>query len=120
MTPGTLRSGDVVIVDFGRGIGREQGGARPAVVISSPGHLRMATGLATVVPCTSTMRGWASHVEVVSASRLPRRTFAMTEQVRTVSPDRIRGTMGRVHPHCLQDIADTLRSWIIQPPRFRR
>ena len=115
-----LASGDVVIVDLGDGVGREQRGRRPAVVVASDGYLRMASGLAIVVPCTSVDRGWRSHVPIVGDMTLRRRTFAMTEQVRVVSPDRICGRAGHVDPRCRRVLADVVCGWFDQPPLFRR
>lgn len=120
MTEKGLRPGDVVVVDLGRGVGGEQGGSRPAVVVSTTHHLALHDGLAVVVPCTSTQRGWRSHVPVDGDVRLTRATFAMTEQVRAVSPKRIRGRLGRVGDDCRQRIAYSVQGWIDQPPLFRR
>ena len=113
-----IAPGDVVIVDLGEGVGREQRGRRPAVVVANDGYLRLASGLAIVVPCTTADRGWRAHVPLAGDLTLRRRTFAMTEQVRTVSPDRICGRAGRVDPRCRMAIADVVRGWLVAPPLF--
>ena len=112
--------GDVVWVDFGATIGREQHGARPAVVISAHGHERTARELVIVVPCTSRDRGWRSHLPVLGDVDIDRPTFAITEQPRTVSVDRIGHYVGTVHERCRQDIALAVHRWIMRPPALPR
>lgn len=115
-----LAPGDVVWIDFGTAIGREQGGERPAVVVASPNHLRLTRGLAIVVPCTSRDRGWRSHVRVIGDVRLDRPTFAITEQPRTIAYERIERRLGAVDPQCLRRIGLLVRSWMLRPPAFGR
>jgi mRNA interferase MazF len=54
-------TGDIVWTDFDPGTGREQGGRRPAVVISPVDFFR-ASRFATVCPVTSRVRPFASSV----------------------------------------------------------
>lgn len=115
-----LAAGDVVWADFGVTSGREQGGARPAVVVSSPSHDRLTQGLAIVVPCTSRDRGWQSHVRVVGDLALEVPTFAITEQPRTIAYERIERRLGAVDPQCLRRIGLLVRSWMLRPPAFGR
>ncbi len=116
----TWEPGDVVWVDFGDTVGREQRGERPAVVIGTPQHVRTTRGLVIVVPCTSRSRRWRSHLPLVGAVDITRPTFAMTEQPRTVSLERVGHYMGSVHARCRQEIALAVRGWIAQPPALRR
>ncbi|PRY61314.1 mRNA interferase MazF [Knoellia remsis] len=71
--------------------GREQGGRRPVLVVASRGFLEVVDALALVVPVTSVDRGWPNHVAL---SGLGRASFAMTEQVRAVSRQRLHGRIG--------------------------
>ena len=48
-----LHAGRVVWVGLERGVGREQAGRRPAVVVSSTDHLLIASDLVTVVPAAA-------------------------------------------------------------------
>jgi len=87
VTPLPLR-GDVVVVDLGEPIGHEAGLTRPAVVVS---HDRLApVGLVSVLPVTHTRLGWPSHVEVEPAdSGLQETSYVQTEQIRTISTERV-------------------------------
>lgn len=109
--------GDVVWVDLGDAVGREQRGRRPAVVVSSSDHLAAADALVSVVPCTSRDQGWINHIRLdVTGGGLDHPTFALTEQVRTVARDRVVGTAGLVSPGCLAEIMAWIHRWLAPPP----
>jgi mRNA interferase MazF len=76
-------------------------------VISGTDNLNTVETLAIVVPVTSVDRAWPNHVPV-SGIELPQPSWAMTEQVRTISRARIVGRAGRVDGLTLQD----LRGWV--------
>lgn len=90
-----IAPGDIVWVDPGPAIGREQRGRRPALVVSGDRYLSTVITLAYVVPLTSVDRGWVNHVRVEDRA-LPAASWAMTEQMRAISRDRIVGHVGRV------------------------
>jgi mRNA interferase MazF len=79
-------------VDFEPVAGREQGKARPALVVSSVFHLRLVRGeLLGVLPLTTVERiGWLHRVEVALPGQ--QTGWAITEQVRTISAARLTGT----------------------------
>ncbi|MFK0074616.1 type II toxin-antitoxin system PemK/MazF family toxin [Arthrobacter woluwensis] len=88
--------------------GREQGGHRPVLIISSTEYLEAVTTMVIALPITTTDRGWPNHVPVEGPSGLDRRSWIMTEQPRTLSRERITGVAGRVTPGCLA----TTRLWL--------
>jgi len=101
--------GSVVWVDLDPTVGREQAGRRPAVVVASSGYLDAVTELAIVVPATTTDRGWPQHVQLTGPTlALPRPTYAMTEQPRTISRQRIASVAGTIDSSCLASI----RRWL--------
>ena len=114
-----LRPGQVVWADLGEPVGHEQGGQRPAVVIAARMHAAIAQRLTIVVPCTARDRGWRSHVPVVGDLVLDRPTFAMTEQPRTISHERITHLAGTVDEPCRPEIARAAAAWLHGPPVFR-
>lgn len=102
-----LAPGDLVWVSPDLTVGREQAGRRPALVISGSDYLAVVETLAVVVPITTVDRGWPNHVPVVGGS-LPRRSWAMTEQVRTVSRERFVRRSGSASAETLTNV----RAWI--------
>lgn len=81
-----IAPGQVWFVDLEPVRGHEQGRDRPALVVSSRFHLQLTRGqLVTVLPLTTTRRGWMHHVPVAGG-----RGFVLTEQIRTVAADRFR------------------------------
>lgn len=104
-----LSPGNVVWVQFDPTVGREQRGTRPAVVVASRGYLAAVPDLVIAIPATTRDRGWAHHVQLTGPRlRLPRPTWAMTEQPRTISRTRITAQAGSIEPACMRQI----RSWL--------
>jgi mRNA interferase MazF len=102
-----LAPGDLIWVSPDASIRRGQAGRRPAVVVSGADYLDIVDSLAIVVPVTTVDRGWPNHVRI-EGGRLPQESWAMTEQVRTVSRERLVAHAGRVTP----DTTTAVRSWI--------
>ncbi|WP_054815381.1 type II toxin-antitoxin system PemK/MazF family toxin [Nocardia arizonensis] len=101
--------GDVIWTDISPTRGHEQNGRRPAVVISTADYLRAVRGLVVIVPVTTTDRGWPHHVQLRGDDLgLPVISFAMTEQPRTASTQRITGVAGSVSRETL----GLIRRWI--------
>lgn len=102
-------SGSVVWVELNPTRGREQAGRRPAVIVSTTGYLAAVPTLVIVVPVTTRDRGWPHHVRLTGESlRLDRDSFAMTEQPRTITTERIATDAGTITPQCLA----TIRQWL--------
>lgn len=106
-----LRPGDVVWAELSPVVGREQAGRRLMVIVSGASHLQLADTMAIVAPVTSVNRGWSNHVDLPNAG-LPQRSWAMTEQVRTISRDRIVAGIGRIDPLTLQNIRIWIRDFL--------
>jgi mRNA interferase MazF len=89
---------DVVLVDFGdRPVGHEQGGQRPALIVSNDRMNRRA-GIVTLCPFTSTDRElYPCEVEFSPpAGGLSTHSILMVHQVRTVGVERIIRRMGSI------------------------
>lgn len=102
-----LAPGDLVWAELDPVVGREQAGRRPALVVAGRDYLSIVDTLAVVVPVTSIRRGWDNHVPIHGGD-LPQDSWAMTEQVRAVSRDRIVAKAGRTGPSTLTAV----RGWI--------
>lgn len=104
-----LTPGDVWWAAPDSSVGREQRGRRPVVVVSGASYLEAVTTLVVTVPVTTTDRGWPNHVPLELDQGTPSApSFAMTEQVRTISRERLAERIGRVSPDCLE----RMRTWI--------
>ncbi|MGC3994172.1 MAG: type II toxin-antitoxin system PemK/MazF family toxin [Propionicimonas sp.] len=111
-----LRRGSVVWAELDPARGLEQAGRRPVLVVASDLYLEQADTLAIVVPATTTDRGWPNHVPLRGEDlHLPQPTFAMTEQPRTVSRDRLGGRIGVVDAATMRDVDRWLRDFLGLP-----
>ncbi|MFT3803752.1 MAG: type II toxin-antitoxin system PemK/MazF family toxin [Burkholderiaceae bacterium] len=111
-----LRRGMVVWAELDPVRGREQAGRRPVLVVASDLYLEQADTLAIVVPGTSRDRGWPNHVLLHGPSlSLTERTFAMTEQPRTVTRDRLVDVAGVVDAGVMREVDRWLRDFLALP-----
>ena len=103
--------GDVWVVDLDPTRGHEQAKTRPCIVVSDDRFNRSASGLLVVVPLTSVNRGIPWHVRAVPEDGgLRQESWAMVDQLRTVSRDRLVGDpWGRVSPAVMAVIEERLR-----------
>jgi mRNA interferase MazF len=103
--------GEVRVVDLDPTRGHEQARTRPCVVVSDDRFNRSASGLLVVVPLTSVGRGIPWHVRVgPDDGGVREESWAMTDQVRAVSRDRLTGDpWGRVAPAVMVAIEERLR-----------
>ena len=84
-------------------VGHEQGGRRPAIVVSSNLLHEIPSQFVFVVPVTTRYLGVRSHVRVhLSEGMLPRESFAMSEQIRSFSWLRLRKPVGSVDQQTLE------------------
>lgn len=104
----SLIPGAIVWADLDPIQGREQGGRRPMLVVSSDIHLELATRLVSVIPITSRNRRWPNHIPISVNAGLGQESWAMTEQVRTISRERISSRAGTISARSLADV----RMWL--------
>ena len=98
-------TGDVWDLDFDPQVGREQGGRRPALVISNHGFNRVRNGLHIVVPMTTMERGIRYHVPVdPPEGGLTARSVIMCEQAKSVSIQRFLRYRGRLAPPTVERV----------------
>jgi len=111
-----LRRGMVVWADLDPVRGREQAGRRPALIVASDAYLEQADTLAILVPATTIDRGWPNHIPLRGAGlTLARPTFAMTEQLRTVTRERLVDTAGVVDAETMRAVDSWLRDFVSLP-----
>ncbi|MFF2123580.1 type II toxin-antitoxin system PemK/MazF family toxin [Kitasatospora sp. NPDC058184] len=105
----------VWMADLSPVIGSEQAGRRPCVVVSSPLFASFPTAMAIVVPLTTQDRGLPHHVPVTSSrSGLNRPSWARTDDLRTISEQRLIGSrpLGTVTDKEADEIRTYLRLMI--------
>jgi mRNA interferase MazF len=109
-----VTDGEVLLCDLNPVAGREQGGVRPVVVVSHPRYA-VVPGLFIAVPLTSRYRGLEHHIEIPADDQtgLKRVSYAMTEQVRTMSNERAGRQLGRVSEGAMATISRYLHLFIV-------
>ena len=92
--------------------GREQSGRRPVLVVASRGYLETITTLVNVLPVTSVERGWPNHVRLHGYTGLGQASWAMTEQIRIITRDRMVSIAGAVDSPTLSRVDLYLRDFL--------
>jgi len=92
------------------GVGSEQAGRRPVLIVSSDEALDVITTVVTTIPLTTRDRGWSSHVPAVGPrTGLTDPSWIMCEQVRTISVLRLAGRIGVVDRATVERVSTVLR-----------
>jgi mRNA interferase MazF len=107
-----MKTGELWWVDLGNGIGREQHGFRPSLIISSSTYEEIVDSMTVLLPCTTRNRVWPNHVPVRGSSTLGRETFAMTEQPRSVSRQRFIRMIGQADEATMTEVATWIGRWL--------
>ncbi len=113
--------GQIYYVDFGKGLGSEQAGIRPAVIVQNDiGNKHSTTFI--VVPLTSEIKrlDMPTHVLVGTYCGLSEKSIAVCEQVTTRSEMRFMQFVGEVSPEDMKKITDGV--WISTggDPRYNK
>lgn len=104
------RRGELWIADFDPVVGHEQGGLRPALVLSASFFNFGARRLVALLPVTSHVRGWPVHVPIgPPEGGILRPSVIMCEQLRFLSQARLRRPLGTVEPETLRAVESILR-----------
>jgi len=115
-THSDLRRGTVAWAELDPVRGREQAGRRPVLVVASDLYLEQADTLAIIVPATTKDRGWPNHVRLRGEDlALPSATFAMTEQPRTITRERLFDVAGVVDATTMREVDGWLRDFLALP-----
>ena len=111
-----LLRGTVVWAELDPVRGREQAGRRPGLVIASDLYLEQADTFAIIVPVTTNNRGWPNQVLLKGPDlALDQPSFAMTEQPRTVTRDRLFDLAGSVDGATMKEVDQWLRDFLALP-----
>jgi mRNA interferase MazF len=97
-----MRRGEVWLCQLSPTIGREQAGARPAVILSADEFNTSRAELVVVLPITSKPRALPSRVLMTPPEGgLSRESWIICEQPRTISTTRLRKRLGTARPATL-------------------
>ena len=102
--------GDLWLVDLDPIRGHEQGGNRPALVVSVDPLNHGPAGLVILLPLTTRPKGVPSHVAVrPPEGGLRQVSYIKCEDVRSVSKDRLSSRWGAVSATTLSAVEERLR-----------
>jgi mRNA interferase MazF len=105
--------GEVWLADLGTGLGREQQGRRPILVLSVDPFNQGSAGLVMVAPLTSKVaksRNIAAHVPVNPPDGgLKSPSVVLGDQLRTVNKHRLLACWGTVEPSTLGQVETVVR-----------
>src|SRR4028119_1550081 len=104
--------GDVVWAQLNPIVGHEQAGLRPVVVLSHDVfNDRSGTVIAVAVTSREPKAGFPLSLEV-STAKLPKRSWVRTNQIRTLSVERLGKRIGRLSPEEVMRIIEGLNEII--------
>lgn len=107
------RLGQVWTVDFDPIRGHEQGGVRPALVISNDQFNTTPHTFCIVVPFTRTFRGIPSHIRVdPPVGGLTARSYLLCEQAKLISVTRVRRMMGSIDAALIDHVQEMVGRFI--------
>jgi mRNA interferase MazF len=102
--------GELWELDFGATRGPEQGGRRPALVLSTDGFSSGPAGLVVMAPLTSVDKRVPLHVRIEPPEGgLTQTSFVKPEDVRSLSLSRLGRRLGRVSPGTMSVVETHLR-----------
>jgi mRNA interferase MazF len=102
--------GDVYLAALGEPIGHEQAGDRPVLIVSAPAWLNTSPPVIAVVPLTRSYRDRSTHVEIeAGTSGLAATRYAKCEDIRAISPNRLRYKFGEADALVIARVDTLLR-----------
>lgn len=104
------RQGEVYWADPDPTRGSEQAKPRPFAIVSVDQLNQASLGLSLAVPLTRTDFGSALHLPIPSSEGgLKENGFAMPEQLRTISHERLNRRLGSLRPKTLEELLKRCR-----------
>lgn len=93
-----IKWGDVVFVDFGKGIGSEQGGIRPAIVVQNNKGNSVSPCTLVALITSQHKRNLPTHITVYpdNDNGLTKISTIMCEQITTIDKSRILYKLGHI------------------------
>lgn len=104
-----IRRGDLFYADLNPVVGSEQGGLRPVVIIQNDkGNYYSPTTIVAALTSSGRKKFLPTHVEAKASHGLPKDSFVLTEQVRTVDKTRLKEKIGHFDRRMMEKINQAL------------
>lgn len=114
MSSGPPAQGEIWYVNLDPAEGQEQAGDRPALVVSVDELNR--TGLSMVVPGTTREKHYPGRVRIpAGVGGLPRDTWFLCDQLRTIDRRRLRRRVGLTELEYLRKVVEQATSFLSLP-----
>ncbi len=109
--------GEIWLFDPDPTLGNEIGKKiRPCLIVSNNNWNKIRTGLVIIIPLTSIKKQISTHVQIdPPEGGLTVQSFALCEQIRSISKERLKKRVGKVKTH---SILNEIRTWILDLTRF--
>jgi mRNA interferase MazF len=104
------RRGEIYQVDFGDPQGAEQGGDRPALVVSNDVSNQRSQNVIVAAITTNLDRARYPQNVLLPAGDLPKDSVVLGEQLRTVTKQRLRQNRGRVTGDKMKEVNEALKT----------
>lgn len=105
-----MRYGEIYWAEPDPAAGSERAGRRPVLVISSDEAIAAIPNIITTIPITTRERGWATHIPITGpATGLAEASWALCEQIRTISTRCIATKLGEVDADTLAGVTRVSR-----------
>lgn len=106
-----MKKGDICVINLAGGIGHEQFGERPAILMSNS-----EAGVATVIPLTTNREALRFHHSIVifpdKQNNLKQESVALIFHIRAIDKMRISKVIGRINKKYQKKIDKTLREML--------
>src|SRR6056297_8998 len=110
LTDKTPHRGEIWLVDLNPGIGHEQKGKRPALIISDNAFNETRAGMVIVLPITSKDKGISLHLPLTpEKTGLDVNSYVKTEDIRAISKERLYKQIGKVDSPIINKIGGILK-----------
>jgi len=103
------RHGEVWWADMGTGVGSEQRGARPVLVIQNDiGNIHSPTIIVAAIT-DAKKKYLPTHIQLGKEHGLPKNSVVMLEQIRTLDKRRLNRRVGELNDQNMKDLAEALK-----------
>ena len=104
-----IKRGDVFYADLTRGVGSEQSGCRPVLIIQNDiGNKYSNTTVIAVITSRISKAKIPTHCPIRAGQGLGRDSLILLEQIRTIDKARLRGFIGTLNSAVMQKVNKAL------------